>query len=1091
MPEFLDDIAYLSQEIGPRPAGTEEEQQAALYISDRFKKHVGLRAQIEDFSCNSNAEIVNVILCALPIVFSILCMIRNIFVIPAILVSLVCAVLFVMEVLGKPILSRAFQRGVSQNVIAKYRPSGLRGKRSRKIIVVANYDSSKIRNELTFAGLLPFLQKASAISIVLFPVIWIIRAVGFLGATGTPLIVWNVITVIAIVFAALPIVTLVMHNAAQYNEAANSNASGVAALIEVANRIANSPYGEDEPESEADIYGEEAVRDAGLVPEGADIEYRVQANADSEMSESQRLNAAKEAIAALTGKPVIEYAPAPEEDIADKQVVGEEIAVSDEAEAASGQGPAVESKPAVAQPENHQETANHGSVVVKQEKQAPQEESEPSVPDWYRIAQEKAQKPSVDTGAPVRRSKFASALDEAVAVSHEQFAAANRATENEESFFNQHFNNGISEVPAPEQGLQVPSQQPSVNQQTPSQGQAQPRFMSTEEEIANMNFDDYADQPPFDMELYAPKPGDEDYDESVIAADFMVQQFTQPQVSTEEQTAPIQAVPQQIPVEPVSASATPLNEDSSGSTTAMSPIDVSQLRNQAVRNLQAKPSLNVEPAQRRNVNRVVIDATTETSEVVQEVPADQVASTAVYRSTDERSAAQPLQEQRTVAQPAIRVDGQQEAANASSVSSDLPLVDELQKQRAPLADSTKPSLSSQIPRINLDAFGVSTTGDAEPMDNKRAALRNMLPSMSGSITMEPSVNSVPMEAEGSGAVSLTGSFAPISATGNGNVGRVGDELVEGMSEEEMYIDDADDSFTETTMTETGAYAGPGYMEMPESRSSRFFGRFHRKKKKNEDRSAQEWLDVDDDFNPIKVGAARGGWESFGEKDEGRSRSNRHHGEVDEFLDDDWNGGAFSKIRSSAFEEGAETAAGSADNAPQAHRSTRRGPHDDARLIEHEVREAQRFHSGRLEVEVWFVALGAEYAGNGGMKAFLAEHGSELRGSVIFNLDSLGAGTFTYVDSEGEILQKTPSTRLNRYIKNAQAASGVSITRGSIKWRDSAVSVAMKRGLQGITLAGMDGAKPAMMGQGDDVLENIDANAMESRISFIEAIIRAV
>ena len=34
----MDHIAYLSQEIGPRPAGTEEEQQAALYITSVCKK---------------------------------------------------------------------------------------------------------------------------------------------------------------------------------------------------------------------------------------------------------------------------------------------------------------------------------------------------------------------------------------------------------------------------------------------------------------------------------------------------------------------------------------------------------------------------------------------------------------------------------------------------------------------------------------------------------------------------------------------------------------------------------------------------------------------------------------------------------------------------------------------------------------------------------------------------------------------------------------------------------------------------------------------------------------------------------------------
>ena len=30
MPDIIDHVSYLSEEIGPRPGGTEEEQQAAL-----------------------------------------------------------------------------------------------------------------------------------------------------------------------------------------------------------------------------------------------------------------------------------------------------------------------------------------------------------------------------------------------------------------------------------------------------------------------------------------------------------------------------------------------------------------------------------------------------------------------------------------------------------------------------------------------------------------------------------------------------------------------------------------------------------------------------------------------------------------------------------------------------------------------------------------------------------------------------------------------------------------------------------------------------------------------------------------------------
>ena len=533
--------------------------------------------------------------------------------------------------------------------------------------------------------------------------------------------------------------------------------------------------------------------------------------------------------------------------------------------------------------------------------------------------------------------------------------------------------------------------------------------------------------------------------EQPLAADFMVEQPSMPQPEQEEQTAPIPTVvmgeEEYIP----------------GATRAMAPIDVNALRasltadpnQQAVRDLQTRPSREVEPARRREVERIVYDGTGEIPEPI----------------------------------------GINSSLDLPELESSLPPITELHKQRAPLAETSDPSLSSQIPRINLDAFGVSTTGNARPMDNKRAALRNMLPSMSGSITVEPGLQ----QPEGNSTVSLTGSFGSIGATGTGSVGAVGDELVEGLAPEDVYIDDADDSFTETTMTESGAYAGPGYMEMPESRAGRFFDRFRRKdKKKAANNTAQEWLNVEDDFNPTEVGAARGGWESFSNDDQGRVRSNRR-ADVDLFEDDDdWNGGAFSKLREAMPGKGD---AGDAEEESAVEEAPkRRRPRVDvaeAHAIEREIDQIEGFYAKKMELEVWFVALGSELAGNGGMKAFLAEHASELRGSVIINLDSLGAGEFAYLESEGAVLQKSPSSRMRRYTKKAQDACGVEIADASVNWRDSAAAVAMKRGFQAITLAGMEGAKPAKMAQGDDVVEDIDVNALYDRVDFVEALVRSI
>lgn len=72
MPDILDHVAYLSQEIGPRPAGTEEEQQAALYITEQMQKDAGLSAIIEDFSGAPGAEAPRVICCAATLVVTIL-----------------------------------------------------------------------------------------------------------------------------------------------------------------------------------------------------------------------------------------------------------------------------------------------------------------------------------------------------------------------------------------------------------------------------------------------------------------------------------------------------------------------------------------------------------------------------------------------------------------------------------------------------------------------------------------------------------------------------------------------------------------------------------------------------------------------------------------------------------------------------------------------------------------------------------------------------------------------------------------------------------------------------------------------------------
>ena len=114
-------------------------------------------------------------------------------------------------------------------------------------------------------------------------------------------------------------------------------------------------------------------------------------------------------------------------------------------------------------------------------------------------------------------------------------------------------------------------------------------------------------------------------------------------------------------------------------------------------------------------------------------------------------------------------------------------------------------------------------------------------------------------------VSPTGSFSTVGGTGA--FAPVGDELVADVAPEDMYVDDADDSAYDQEYTQTGAFAGPGYVDMPKSRAGRLFGRFRSKKKKDQvEPSMRERSNADDNYEARSVGKARGNWESFREDD---------------------------------------------------------------------------------------------------------------------------------------------------------------------------------------------------------------------------------
>lgn len=283
MAEILDDVAYLSQEIGPRPAGTEEEQQAALFIADQVHKRSHLKAEIEDISCTADSTLVDLIYFGVAFLAVVLALF-----VPAIgaitlIVSLICTICFLCEEkFHRPVLSKLLSRDVSQNVVVKYRPeAAARSGSRRKVVVVANYDSGKVMNDLrpNLLGVWSKLGYAADIAMIAAPIILLFKDVIFLHALGFVGGFFFLLGIVDAVLLLIPLVRTIIHRTGAYNEAANMNAAGVAVMLDVIRRAGNSrdaiesEQEEQESQDAHQVQGPQAAQAAGVVPESVELHY--------------------------------------------------------------------------------------------------------------------------------------------------------------------------------------------------------------------------------------------------------------------------------------------------------------------------------------------------------------------------------------------------------------------------------------------------------------------------------------------------------------------------------------------------------------------------------------------------------------------------------------------------------------------------------------------------------------------------------------------------------------------------------------------------------------------------------------------------
>lgn len=1042
MAELNEHVAYLSQEIGPRPAGTEEEQRAALYISEQFSAEAGLTTAMEDFQCNPDSSLPRTLCSGVAVLVTLVATIVGALAVPAIVVSLICAALAAAEVFDKPVLSRLLNRGVSQNVVARYLPakSPTRASRRRKVIVVANYDSGKVRRDLNGAmpAVLPILYWVELAMLVVMPLLLAIRMV--LAPDGSVLVVFNVLLAVAMVVAVLPVASFLLEKFANYNEGANCNAAGVAVLLEVASRVAAARDLPDAPEPT--VHGEAAAVSAGLVPEGAEIVYHTGNTSEdlgtSMESAAERLAAAKAAVAALSGKPV--------------SATPTEVATEDESPAKGEENGAVEVSP------EESLTPSSAAVVVPVAAPAYAAPVEHQVPEWFKKGQEQAKKPAKEK--PVQRSRYATALERA---------------EEEINAREEHERRNLDELSERMRVMRASVQAASAAAgATPTEIMDSVVADESSEEISAppsasaVNEEASPSLAPVLPAIEVPAveadqlPSPSNNTVSAMLADIPA--IASEPASSETGTPASKPVVSAVPAAPVVPQPTddpdvtvrdgqrPLT----GATVAVPPIDL---------------STSDAPAAPAGGQRVVVPSVGEVAETPASAPA-----------------AAPRR-RRAITLPNI------------GISQELPRIsmDDCQ-QAAPLSedrpehDGRVHDLSAVIPSVTTPEPPSAVSGTRE------AALLDALPSLGRTTTTtDPAL---------SGSISLAGTFSSMGATGA--AAPIGDELLENASENDIYIEDVDDSAYVEQITETGAMAGPGYVEMPKSRFGGIFGKF-RRKKREEASSPQEWLDVEESFDAREVGAARGGWESFREEGDIQAYDEEYLDADattafspefdDDFAEDGFDaprsshrrgrhfeGGAFSRDQFDDESEGEENQTSAADPSSVFGEGL---PADFVFEPTPEIEQIEQFHSDLIDMEVWFVALGSELAGNGGMKAFMAAHEVELKGALIVELEALGAGELTLIDKEGTYVPKKASSRMKRLVRKAGQATGLKVPEATMEWRNSASAYALKHGQQALHLAGMDGRKPAFFAEEDDVIENIDNDMLALNSDFVMEVLKHI
>ncbi len=142
-------------------------------------------------------------------------------------------------------------------------------------------------------------------------------------------------------------------------------------------------------------------------------------------------------------------------------------------------------------------------------------------------------------------------------------------------------------------------------------------------------------------------------------------------------------------------------------------------------------------------------------------------------------------------------------------------------------------------------------------------------------------------------------------------------------------------------------------------------------------------------------------------------------------------------------------------------------------------------------EYWALCTGCEEATLTGIKAFLDEHGDELRDAWFVNLECVGVGEIRYITYEGMLKKYHSNPGLVRAAADAARGLGGGITGMPLKSGYTETAIIAKRGFRGITIMAFpDGVDDIPnWHQTSDRMANLDPQTIDRALEYVAALAR--